>query len=174
MHDFVGLILGSNFSKMASFEPIVVIFGSNKTIAAVHLRLPVSCLFAFDVESLEQLVDVTPQLSDICLQRYFVILLDSIGKDLLKRLETNHRVIAVYRHDLMCVNSQDQANRMTNSFRQLTLDLTSDIVRFLTLEGEKQIKLERISLVKIYYQQARVLKEWAMSLFKVKSIDILI
>jgi hypothetical protein len=72
----------------------------------------------------------------------------------------------------MCDNSQDQLNRMTNSFKQLTLDLSNDIVRFLTCEGEKQLKLERIDLVKIYYQQARILKEWIMAFFRVRSINL--
>jgi hypothetical protein len=157
---------------MASFEPIVVTFGSPTSVATANLRLPVSSLFAFDVKSLEQIVSVSPQLSDPCLHRYFVILLESIDKDLLTRLESNHRVVSVYNQETMCDNTQNQLNQMMNSFRQLTLDLSSDIVRFLTSEGEKQIKLERMHLVKIYYQQARVLKEWIMAFFKVKLINI--
>ncbi|CAF1400563.1 unnamed protein product [Adineta steineri] len=159
---------------MASFEPVVVVFGCSASIAGANLRLPVSSLFAFNTTSLEQIVNVSPQLSDICLQRYFIILLDSIDKDLLLQFETNHRIVSIYRRDIICDNSQGDINRMTNSFRQLTLDLTNDIIRFLTLEGEKQIKLERISLVKIYYKKARVLKEWAMSLFKAEPCHILL
>ncbi|CAF2954721.1 unnamed protein product [Rotaria sp. Silwood2] len=159
---------------MASFEPIVVVFGSSKSIAAVNLRLPVSLLLAFDVASLEELVSVTPQIADTCLSRFFVILLDSIDDAVLERLKENHRVKAVYRRDIMDSTSQEQMNRMTNSFKQLTLDLSNDIVRFLTTEGEKQVKLERIPLVKIYFQQARILKQWVMSFFKAEPCHILL
>ena len=157
---------------MASFEPTVVIFGSSESIAAANLRLPVSLWFAFDVTSLEQLVNVTPKISDTCLPRYFVVLLDSVDEAVLARLETNHRVVAIYRRHLICESTQQQISQMTNSFRQMTLDVSSDIIRFLTVEGEKQMKLERMFLVKIYYQQARVLKQWTMSLFKVKSMNL--
>jgi hypothetical protein len=157
---------------MSSFEPIVVIYGSPLAISSANLRLPVSSSFAFDEISLEQIVNVSPSLSQRCFNRYFVILLESIDKNLLKSLYSNHRVISIYDKETMCDNSQDQLNRMTNSFKQLTLDLSNDIVRFLTCEGEKQLKLERIDLVKIYYQQARILKEWIMAFFRVRSINL--
>jgi hypothetical protein len=152
---------------MSSFEPIVVIYGSPVVIASVNLTLPVSSLFAFDVTSLEKIVNISPSLSQSCLNRYFIILLESIDKDFLTSLHSNHRIISIYDKETMCDNSQDQLNRMTNSFRQLTLDLSNDIVQFLISEGEKQIKLERLNLTKIYYQQARILKEWMMAFFKV-------
>ncbi len=157
---------------MSSFEPIVLIYGSPLVVSSSNLRLPVSSLFAFDEISLEQIVNVSPLLCQPCLNRYFVILLESIDKDLLKSLYSNHRVISIYDKETICDNSQDQLNRMTNSFKQLTLDLSNDIVRFLTSEGEKQLKLERIDLVKIYYQQARILKEWIMAFLKVKLINL--
>ncbi|CAF1164795.1 unnamed protein product [Rotaria sordida] len=159
---------------MASFEPIVVIFGSSKSIAAVNLRLPVSILFAFDATSLEELVSVTPQIPDTCLSRFFVILLDPIDDNLLARLKENHRVKGIYKRESMDSTSPKQMNQMTNSFKQVTLDLSNDIVRFLTSEGEKQIKLEQMSLVKIYYQQARVLQQWVMSFFKAEPCHILL
>ena len=157
---------------MTSFEPIVVVYGSCASIASVNLRFPVSFLLAFDATSLENIVNAAPEISDTCLNRYYVILLDTIDNDLLTHLVSNHRVLAIYRRDIISDTSQDQLNQMANSFRQLTLDLTSDIVSFLTSEGQKQIQLERISLVKIYYQQARILKEWAMSFYKVESMDL--
>jgi hypothetical protein len=156
---------------MASFEPIVVIYGSTTTVAAANLRLPVSFLFAFDVTSLEKIVSTSTQLTDSCLHRYFVVLLDTIEENLLMCLKGNHRVVAVYNQDVICDNSLDQLNRMSNTLRQLTLDLSSDIIHFLTSEGQKQVKLERMALVKIYYQQARILKEWVMSSFKVKLMN---
>jgi hypothetical protein len=153
---------------MASFEPVVLVFGSNKSIAAARLRLPVPFVFAFDTDSLEEQVNVAAQLTDISLPRYFVVLLDAIEEALLIRLNANHRVITVYTPDRMCANDQEQANRMTHSFRQLTLDVANDIVCFLTAEGHRQLALERIPLVKVYFQQVRVLKEWAMTSVKVK------
>ncbi|CAF3544687.1 unnamed protein product [Rotaria socialis] len=159
---------------MASFEPIIVIFGSSKSIASTNLRLPVSLLFAFDVKSLEEIVNASSKLTDTCLSRFFIILLDCIDEDLLIRLHANHRVQSIYKHCITSSASQQQINRMTNSFRQLTLDLSNDIVYFLTAEGEKQITLEQISLVKIYYQQARILKQWIMSFFKAEPCHILL
>jgi hypothetical protein len=153
---------------MSSFEPIVLIYGSPQSVASANLRLPVSSLFAFDIKSFENILKTPSQLTNPCLYRYFIILLESIDQDLLLSLHSNHRIISIHHGDKILSNSdQDGINRMRNSFRQITLDLTNDIIRFLTFEGQKQLKLERISLVKIYYQQARILKEWSMSLFKV-------
>ncbi len=155
-------------NKMSSFEPIVLIYGSPQSVASANLRLPVSSLFAFDIKSFENILKTPSQLTNPCLYRYFIILLESIDQDLLLSLHSNHRIISIHHGDKILSNSdQDGINRMRNSFRQITLDLTNDIIRFLTFEGQKQLKLERISLVKIYYQQARILKEWSMSLFKV-------
>ena len=52
--------------------------------------------------------------------------------------------------------------------------LTADIVHFLTIEGEKQAKIERLHIAKIYYRQARILKEWAMSFAKAEPCHILV
>lgn len=153
---------------MASFEPIILIFGCSSSIAEINIRLPVSISFVFDVKSLERLANVTPQINDACLSRFFIILLDSVDDELLNRLKTNHRVQAIYKSNKLDSPSQQQINRMTNSYRQLTLDVSHDIMCFLTSEGEKQIKLEQMSQVKIYYQQSRTLKQWMMSFFKVK------
>jgi hypothetical protein len=153
---------------MSSFEPILVIYGSPKLISNAKLRLPVSSLFAFDVESLEDIVNLNQQLSDPCLNRYFIILLQSINKDLLTNLQSNYRIISIYNNQIISNQNINQLNRMINSFKQLTLDVSNDILRFLTSEGEKQMKLERMNLVIIYYQQARILKEWIMAFFKVR------
>jgi hypothetical protein len=153
---------------MSSFEPIVLIYGSPESISSVNLRLPVSSLFAFDIKSFENILNTPSQLTNPCLYRYFIILLESIDQDLFLSLQSNPRIISIYdREKIISDSNQDEINRMKNSFRQITLDITNDIIRFLTFEGKKQMKLERLSLVKIYYQQARILKEWSMSLFKV-------
>lgn len=81
---------------MSSFEPIVLIFGSPQCIGSAHLRLPVSSSFAFDVKVLEDILNVSPPLSNPSLNRYFIILLQAIDEDLLSRLKCNHRVINVY------------------------------------------------------------------------------
>jgi hypothetical protein len=149
---------------MASFEPVVVLFGSSKSISTINLRLPVSFVFAIDEVSLEELISVDP-----CLQRYFVILLQSVKDDIFERLQANHHVQVIYtREALPCAFNQTKLHRIINKqLQQFTLDLTSDIVQFLTMEGEKQVKLERSHLTRIYYRQARFLKEWAMSFVKV-------
>lgn len=157
---------------MASFEPVVVVFGSSKTITALTLRLPVSVLFALDVASLEQIVGAAPRIDEACLSRFFVILLESIDEHFMTSLMANHRVKAIFKkYQPHCVSSSP-VNQMKDSVRKLTIDLTNDIVKFLTSEGEKQLKLERISLVKVYYQQARILKQWVMSFFKVVSFEL--
>ena len=145
---------------MSSFEPTIIIFGSTQTISRINIRLPVSTLFAFDIQSLENIVHRNVDLSQSSLQRYFILLLQSIDDNLFQSLENNHRIISIYH----LYSHQDQ---IKNSFEQLTLDLTNDISRFLINQANKQIQLERLSLVKVYYQQVRVLKDWAMSLFKV-------
>lgn len=152
---------------MSSFEPVIILYGSPKIIATVNIKLPVSSLFAFDINALESHIKIPSQLSETCLKRYFIILFESIDNDLLKYLQLNHRVISIYHRDSISNYNQNELNQMLNTYQQLTLDVTHDIIRFLTLEGEKQYKLDRIHLVKIYYQHARVLKEWVMSSFKV-------
>jgi hypothetical protein len=155
---------------MASFEPVVVLFGSSKSISTISLRLPVSFVFATDEAALEELITVDPKLSEICLQRYFVVLLESINDDVLEGLQTNHRVQAIYsREALPGFSDHPKLHRIINKqSQQFTLDLTTDIVQFFTVEGEKQAKLERLNLTRIYYRQARLLKEWAMSFIKVE------
>jgi hypothetical protein len=154
---------------MASFEPVVVLFGSSKSISTINFRLPVSFVLAIDEASLEELISADPELSDPCLQRYFVILLQSVKDDVFEHLQANHRVQVIYtREALTCAFNQLKPHRIINKqLQQFTLDLTIDIVQFLTIEGKKQAKLERLHLTRIYYRQARLLKEWAMSFVKV-------
>ncbi|CAF2850325.1 unnamed protein product [Rotaria sp. Silwood2] len=142
----------------------------------MNLRLPVSFVLAIDEVTLEDLTTSDPQLSDTCLQRYFVILLEAVRDEVLEHLESNHRVQVIYRQDgSNCTSSRPKLHRLINKqLQQFTLDLTADIVHFLTIEGEKQTKLERLDLVKIYYRQARLLKEWAMSFVKAKPCHILL
>jgi hypothetical protein len=69
---------------------------------------------------------------------------------------------------LTCVSKHLKLHRIINKqLQQFTLDLTADIVHFFTIEGEKQAKLERLDLTRIYYRKARFLKEWAMAFVKV-------
>ena len=150
---------------MSSFEATVLIYGSPERISTIHFRLPVPMLFVFDRNSFENLLSRNVDLCQPSLQRYFLLLLQTIDEDLLQSFENNHRIISIHHGEHFF--DQNSQERMTNSFEQMTLDLTDDIIRFLILQGKKQLKLERISLVKIYYQQARVIKDWAMSLFKV-------
>jgi hypothetical protein len=154
---------------MASFEPVVVLYGSSKRNSTINLRLPVSFVLANDEETLEDLTTSDPQLSNTCLQRYFVILLEAVSDEVLEHLQINHRVQVIYSQDVSdCASSRPKLHRLINKqLQQFTLDLTADIVQFFTTEGEKQTKLERLDLVKIYYRQARLLKEWAMSFVKV-------
>jgi predicted aldo/keto reductase-like oxidoreductase len=98
-----------------------------------------------------------------------VILLESIKDNVLEHLQTNHRVQVIYsREALTCVSNHLKLHRIINKqLQQFTLDLTADIVHFFTIEGEKQAKLERLDLTRIYYRKARFLKEWAMAFVKV-------
>ncbi|CAF3945015.1 unnamed protein product [Rotaria sordida] len=161
---------------MASFEPIVVLYGSSKSISVINLRLPVSFVIASDEATLEDLTTSNPQLSDICLQRYFVILLEAVSDEVLEHLEINHRIQVIYSQDASnCASGRPKLHRLINKqLQQFTLDLTADIVHFFTIEGEKQTKLERLDLVKVYYRQARLLKEWAMSFVKAEPCHILV
>ncbi len=127
---------------MASFEPIVVLYGSSKSISTIHLRLPVSFVFTIDEASLEDLITADSQLSDTCLQRYFVILLESVSDDVLEHLHTNHRVQVIYSRDVLtCSSGHLKLHRIINKqLQQFTLDLTGDIVPpggFLTVHRPK-------------------------------------
>ena len=154
---------------MVSYEPIIVLFGSSERINAVSLRLPVSFLLALDTAALDRLVNTESELTDGCLQRYFVVLLDAIDDDRLMNLQKNHRVSAIYTEHEQNNMKLTKVLVLPIGFQQLALTLTFGIVQFLTDEGKKQLKLERLSLVKIYYRQARQLKEWAMSFVKVRA-----
>ncbi|CAF1089465.1 unnamed protein product [Adineta steineri] len=161
---------------MAYCEPIVVLYGQSKSISTINLRLPVSFVLATDEIILEDLINSDAQSSDTCLQRYFIILLESINDNVLEHLQTNHRVQVIYSREILtCTSDRSKLHRIINKqMQQFTLDLTADIVHFLTSEGEKQAKLERLDLVKIYYRQARLLKEWAMSFIKAEPCHILL
>jgi hypothetical protein len=166
---FILVIVGKIKYCMASFEPVVVLYGSSKSISTINFRLPVSFVIATDEAALKGLITIDPQLSDTCLQRYFVVLLESINDAVLEGLQTNHRVQVIYsREPLTYVSNHPKLHRIINKqLQQFTLDLTADIVHFFTVEGEKQAKIERLHLTRIYYRQARLLKEWAMSFVKV-------
>ena len=161
---------------MASFEPTILIFGSVNQIAAAstQFRLPISFSFAFDVKTLEELINVSPALTDIQLNRFFIVLLEPVQNEIAVELEKNHRVVSVYYSDRFLRRSQSEINRRTNSFRQLSLDVTKDIIQFFTVEGQKQVKFERTALASIYFKQARVLREWAMSSFRAEPCHILL
>lgn len=151
---------------MSSFESTVLLFGSCASLSGLKIRLPVSTMFVFDVESLNKLVEESVDLSESSLPRYFLVLFQSIDEKVVQLIEKNHRFLSIYH--FYC-----HTDWTKNSFEQLTLDLTTDIIRFLTNEGKKQIQLERLSLVKMYFHQARVLKDWAMALFKVKCSSLI-
>ena len=155
---------------MASFEPIVVLFGSIENLSTLNFRLPVSFVFAVDENVLLERVSVDPPLLEPCLHRYFVVLLQAVKIELFERLQKNHRVQAIYTQErIICTAQSTKPHRAINKqLQQFTLDLTADIVHFLTFEGEKQLKLERVHLTRIYYRQVRLLKEWAMSFAKVR------
>ena len=159
---------------MVSYEPVVVLFGSCEKINAANLRLPVSFLLALDTATLDRLVNTTSELTDGCLQRYFVVLLDTIDDDRLMNLQKNHRVLMVYSEHAQNNAELTKVHVLPIAFQQLVLTLTFGIAQFLTNEGKKQLALEQTSLVKIYYRQARQLKEWAMSFVKVRTRGCLI
>lgn len=148
---------------MTSFEPVIVLYGSSKCISNIRLRIPITFLIATNEILLEELLTTNSNLNETCVQRYFVVLLESIDKELIERLQTNHRIQKIYSRELIHENLQ-----------QFTLVLTADIVRFFTIEGEKQAKIERVNLANIYYRQARLLKEWAMSFVQAQPCHILL
>ncbi|CAF3765154.1 unnamed protein product [Rotaria socialis] len=161
---------------MTSFELIVIVFGSTKSVSNVNLRFPISFVFATDESSLENLITTDPPSFDTCLRRYFVLLLDTITDQFFDCLHMNHHVQIVYSQNNFIHAQNRQKLRLIRNkqWQQVTLDLTSDIVNFLTVEGEKQAKLEQISLAQVYYRQARSLKEWAMSFVKAEPCHILL
>lgn len=157
---------------MSSFEPVIILYGSPQTLVNVNIQLPVTFQFAFNIDSLINIINPSSKLSEPCLKRYFLVLFDLLDRDIYSSLKSNHSIVSIY--DYRNVNSiltQNELNQKMNSYQQLSLDITHDIIRFLTIEGEKQYKLERIDLVKIYYQRARILKEWMMSSFRVHNMN---
>jgi len=79
---------------MMSFEPIIVLYGSNKSICNIRLRI--TFIIATNENIVEELVTTDPDLSQTCLQRYFVVVLESIDNQILERLQNNHRVQRIY------------------------------------------------------------------------------
>lgn len=154
---------------MSSYEPFIIIFGTSKSILSVNLRLPISFLFAVDESSLEELITTDPPYFNESLRRYFIILLESIDNDFFNHIHNNHRVQIIYSiKDFNDVLQFEKLRCIKNkSWQKITLDLTTDVVHFLTIEGEKQAREEQIHLAQVYYRQARLLKEWAMTFIKV-------
>ena len=154
---------------MSFFEPVVLFFASPHDLSTINFRLPVTFVFAIDENSLEKRVSFDPPLYEPCLQRYFVIIFQAVENEVLERLQNNHRVQVIFTQEPLTYTSQSiKPHRIINKqLQQFTLDLTADITHFLTVEREKQAKLERLHLTGIYYRQTRLLKEWAMSFAKV-------
>jgi hypothetical protein len=84
------------------------------------------------------------------------------------KIEENPQVVSIFHvgnEDYICTFKQAKTYYIRQEL--FNLALTYNIIQFLKTEAEKQVKLNQISLSKIYLRQAEKIKEWIMSTIRV-------
>lgn len=145
--------------------------GPVESLESTDFCIPFSTRFAHDVSSLSRIINNSTKLNEPIIRRYFIVFLESIGDDgdqLYQTMEENPQVIAIFltwNEDLRLTYKQTKLYYIPKE--SITLVLTISYVQFLKNEADKQVKLDQISLSKIYLRKAEKTKEWIMSNLRV-------
>jgi hypothetical protein len=148
-----------------------IIFGAPETVETIEFCIPFPVVFVHDVSLLDQQISINSKLNDSNLRRYYVLLLESIGKsadDLYTKMEENPQVLAIFNvwnENFTPPVKQTKLYYIPKELINLVLSLT--YIQSLKHEAEKNVKLDQISLSKIYLRKAEKTKELAMSNLRV-------
>jgi hypothetical protein len=148
-----------------------IIYGAAEILESIEFCIPFPILLVHDVSSLDHKISVSSKNNELRLKRYYVILLESIGKDadhLYTKMEENPQVIAIFNvwnENFIPPFKQTKLYYIPKEL--ISLVLTLSYVQYLKNEADKQVKLDQISLSKIYLRKAEKAKEWIMSNLRV-------
>ena len=156
---------------MSEVRFCVIIYGSSETIETVTFCIPLPLTFAYDVSSLDQQVSMNSKVTEPNLRRYYVLLLESIGKtadDLYTKMEENPQILAIFNvwnENFIPPVKQTKLYYIPRELIDLVLSLT--YIQSLKHEAEKNVRFDSISLSKIYLRKAEKIKDLAMSNLRV-------
>lgn len=148
-----------------------IISGSEESLELIDISIPFSTVLVHNLSSLYRKLNNTTKFKESLIRRCFIVLLDPIENDVDKfyqEMEENPQVIAVFytwNEDL--THSYQQTKLYYVQKEAISLVLTLSYIQFLRHEADKQVKLDQISLSKIYLRKAEKTKEWIMSNLRV-------
>jgi len=148
-----------------------IFYGPAETLELVEYCLPFPMSIVHDVSSLDHKIGNSSKNNDSRLKRYYIVLLESIGKDadhLYTKMEENPQVLAIFNvWNENFIPPSKQTKLYYIPKESIGLVLTLSYIQFLKNEADKQLKLEQIPLAKIYLRKAEKTKEWIMSNLRV-------
>jgi hypothetical protein len=148
-----------------------IFYGPAETLESMEYCLPFPISIVHDVSSLDHKISINNKHNDSRLKRYYIILLESIGKDadhLYTKMEENPQVLAIFNvWNENFIPPSKQTKLYYIPKESIDLVLTLSYIQFLKTEADKQVKLEQIPLAKIYLRKAEKTKEWIMSNLRV-------
>jgi hypothetical protein len=155
---------------MSEVQLKIIIYGSTDILESTELCFPIPMVIVRDLSSLDYKINNNSKLTESELKRYFVVFLESIddADNLYMKIEENPQVVSIFHvgnEDYICTFKQAKTYYIRQEL--FNLALTYNIIQFLKTEAEKQVKLNQISLSKIYLRQAEKIKEWIMSTIRV-------
>ncbi|CAF4563045.1 unnamed protein product, partial [Rotaria sp. Silwood2] len=163
---------------MSEVQLSIIVYGTSDIVESTELCFPIPMVIAQDVSSLLYKVSNSSKLTDLRLKRYFVLLLESIGKDedlFYTQMEENSQVISIF---YIWNESFIPTFKITKLYyipkESISLALTLSIIQFLRNEADKQIKSDQIPLAKLYLRKAEKTKEWIMSNLRAEPCHILV
>ncbi|CAF3446349.1 unnamed protein product [Rotaria sp. Silwood2] len=139
---------------MSEVQLSIIVYGTSDIVESTELCFPIPMVIAQDVSSLLYKVSNSSKLTDLRLKRYFVLLLESIGKDedlFYTQMEENSQVISIF---YIWNESFIPTFKITKLYyipkESISLALTLSIIQFLRNEADKQIKSDQIPLAKFH------------------------
>jgi hypothetical protein len=149
----------------------MLIFGAPEAVGSLEYCIPFPILIVHDVSSLDEQISNSSKNSDTRLRRYFILLLESMGKDadyLYTKMEENPQVLKIFNvwnENFIPPSAQTKLYYIPKELIDFVLSLT--YVQFLKSEADKNVKLDQLALSKIYLRKAEKTKEWIMSNIRV-------
>jgi hypothetical protein len=150
-----------------------IVYGPSEVFESIELCIPIPILIAHDASSLNHKISSSSKPNDSRLKRYFVLLLESIGKDadyFYTKMEENPEVLTIFNvANENFINSPPfKQTKLYNIPKEsITIVLTLSYIQFLKSEADKNVKLDQTALSKIYLRKAEKTKEWLMSNLRV-------
>lgn len=156
---------------MAEIDFSVITYGFVSTVQAMTFNLSLPLTIVCDISSLIKMIDSSLKNTNSKLRRYIILLLDSVGEegsDLYGEWEENPQIVTIFNtwdEDFIPPVKQTKLYYIPKPMIDLILPMT--YIRFLKIQAEKSVKLDQISLSKIYLRKAKKIKELTMTNIRV-------